>query len=285
MSTYKQHSGVYTITNIITNKIYVGSATDSFKQRWSGHRNTLKKNKHANLYLQRSYNKHGIENFKYEILEECDPEFCVSTEQYWINMLNVCNRKFGYNIAPTAGNSYGQKRTKEQKLTMSIASKKKYENGFKGNTYGKKYTELEKLRITQARLKTGNMNNKPIYCFNIYGKHIATSIFVSQLSIFTNVDRADIRRILSNSQKYSKEYIFTFDPNSISKLIKNLYIRKERKYLYYGKVLFLETGEVFTFNKIQDFADKIGSKHSYAHNIIKGKKGLKKYKILEYGKI
>lgn len=91
--------GVYTITNLVNGKIYVGSALISFRVRWNVHKSKLRNNKHDNQHLQFAWNKYGESNFKFEILEECLSEYCTSTEQYWINMLNVCNRKFGYNKA------------------------------------------------------------------------------------------------------------------------------------------------------------------------------------------
>jgi len=131
-------TGIYTITNIINNKIYLGSASNSFYQRWGVHRYDLKNNKHSNKYLQRAVNKHGIENFKFEILDECEPEFCLSAEQWWINMLNVCNPKFGYNLCAVAGNTYGRKASIEAKKKMSDSRK------------GKKFTEAHKLALSKA---------------------------------------------------------------------------------------------------------------------------------------
>lgn len=113
-------TGVYTITNIITHKIYVGSTKDSFKRRWALHLFHLKNNRHDNRYLQNSWNKYGESAFKFEILEECDSEFCISLEQYWMNMLNSCNRNFGYNILCKAGSSVGIKRTDSQKEYSSF---------------------------------------------------------------------------------------------------------------------------------------------------------------------
>ena len=63
----KIHS-IYKITNIINNKIYIGSAIDTYN-RFSKHKSQLNKNKHHNSYLQNSWNKYGEQNFKFEIIE------------------------------------------------------------------------------------------------------------------------------------------------------------------------------------------------------------------------
>ena len=56
-------SGIYLITNLINNKVYVGSAANILK-RWNDHIRTLKGNKHPNIFIQRSWNKYGEEVFK-----------------------------------------------------------------------------------------------------------------------------------------------------------------------------------------------------------------------------
>lgn len=90
-------SGIYTITNLVNNKIYVGSSIECEK-RGKGHFTALKNNKHSNPYLQASYNKHGEKNFKFEILEKHDEKYLLSFENYWGHMLDSWNRKIGYNI-------------------------------------------------------------------------------------------------------------------------------------------------------------------------------------------
>jgi len=96
------NTGIYTITNKTTGKIYVGSSTVDIIKRLNHHYYSLQNNKHKNSHLQRAWNKYGEDDFIMEVLEYCDKEFCLSTEQYWINMLNVTDRSFGYNINPLA---------------------------------------------------------------------------------------------------------------------------------------------------------------------------------------
>ena len=71
--------GVYKITNIITNKFYIGSS-NNIQDRLKRHFRELKNNRHPNKHLQASYNKYGKENFITNILEEC--EDIISKEQY-----------------------------------------------------------------------------------------------------------------------------------------------------------------------------------------------------------
>lgn len=66
-------SGIYTITNLINNKMYVGF-TNNLDNRRDGHISCLRRGVHQNTILQRSWNKHGEINFKFEVLEECSEE-------------------------------------------------------------------------------------------------------------------------------------------------------------------------------------------------------------------
>lgn len=62
---------VYQITNLTNNKRYVGS-TENFEKRKERHFLDLKNGNHHCVYLQRSYDKYGISNFKMEIIHEGD---------------------------------------------------------------------------------------------------------------------------------------------------------------------------------------------------------------------
>ena len=76
--------GIYKIENIINNIIYIGSSIN-VEKRFERHKYDLKRNKHHNIYLQRSYNKYGIENFKFEIIEECNILDIKSIEQKYLD--------------------------------------------------------------------------------------------------------------------------------------------------------------------------------------------------------
>lgn len=109
-----QKTGIYQIINLINGKRYVGSTRSSFNKRFTTHRRELKNDKHHSKHLQFAYNKHGLNNFKFEILEiidkNKDKQYFMNREQYYIDLFKSTNREFGYNIAlkadltPTAAN-------------------------------------------------------------------------------------------------------------------------------------------------------------------------------------
>jgi len=105
-------SGIYKITNLIRGLVYIGSAAD-IGNRWSSHKKDLKKNIHANSYLQRAWNKYGEEAFEFVILELVeDKNKLIEREQYWMDYYKSYERDKGYNINPKAESCRGVKRLK-----------------------------------------------------------------------------------------------------------------------------------------------------------------------------
>ena len=110
--------GIYKITNLINNKLYVGSAVN-IKNRFKTHKRLLKNNKHFNNHLQSSYNKYGIDNFSYDIIEITSIETLLNRESFWINELNANNTKFGYNKRLEVSSNIGIKLSYETKKRLS----------------------------------------------------------------------------------------------------------------------------------------------------------------------
>lgn len=115
MAYSKPTSGIYQIINIITNKSYIGSASN-IRERWNAHKLRLRNNKHHSPYLQNSWNKHGEEVFIFNILARCpkNKEYLLKLEQFYLDTL-----KPEYNIAQTAGSCLGIKLSIERKNQIS----------------------------------------------------------------------------------------------------------------------------------------------------------------------
>ena len=90
--------GIYKITNLINNKVYIGLSTN-IKERWRAHRSRpfQKKSHQYNYYLYRAIRKYGLENFSFEVVEECQKEELGEKEIYWINYYHSNDEQFGYN--------------------------------------------------------------------------------------------------------------------------------------------------------------------------------------------
>ena len=80
---------IYKTTNLVNDKIYIGQDKNN-NPTYLG----------SGKILHLAFQKHGIENFNKEIIEECESqEILNEREKYWINYYNSTDRKVGYNIA------------------------------------------------------------------------------------------------------------------------------------------------------------------------------------------
>lgn len=110
-------SGVYLITNIVDNKLYIGESVNVYK-RLNMHKNSLRRGDHVNTHLQNAFNLHGEESFEFSLLEEHPPEFTKSFENYWVNMLGTIDCRYGYNMRSTS--PYGRSsHTEESRIKIS----------------------------------------------------------------------------------------------------------------------------------------------------------------------
>jgi group I intron endonuclease len=84
---FQNHSGIYEIRNLINNKIYIGQASN-LRKRENDHFEQLRRDKHKNLYLQRSFNKYGEDNFVFNILLYCEQNELTYYEQGLVDRLS-----------------------------------------------------------------------------------------------------------------------------------------------------------------------------------------------------
>ena len=106
--------GIYKITNIDNNKVYIGQSVD-IQVRWYNHKKELNRNKHGNSYLQNSWNLHGADKFKFDIIEECEISVLDEKEIYWIKYYNSTDPKYGYNLIDGGSGRSGYKLSENQK--------------------------------------------------------------------------------------------------------------------------------------------------------------------------
>lgn len=91
--------GIYKITNNINGKVYIGKSVD-IKERWRQERY-----KQPNKYFTNAVKKYGLENFSFEVLEECSKEELDEKEKKYIEKYNSTDINIGYNI--TSGGTGG----------------------------------------------------------------------------------------------------------------------------------------------------------------------------------
>jgi group I intron endonuclease len=110
--------GIYKITNKVNGKVYIGQSVDIYR-RWKQHKkigqglNETKYQRNKNDPLYRAINKYGVDNFNFEIIEECDKALLSEREIYWIDLLDsTTSHGNGYNqtLGGDSSNGYTQRR-------------------------------------------------------------------------------------------------------------------------------------------------------------------------------
>lgn len=89
------HTGIYKITNLTNQKVYIGQAAD-LASRWKDHIKAGLGIDTPNNILYAAMLKDGVENFSFEVLEECDRASLNDRETYYISFYEA--QSWGYNM-------------------------------------------------------------------------------------------------------------------------------------------------------------------------------------------
>lgn len=141
-----------------------------FKNRKNTHLFDLRRNIHGNSYLQNSWNKYGEDDFVFEIIEIIDNhDELAEREQFYIDSLNTCNRKIGYNIRNKTTRRYltedGRRRlseaTRKARLGKSYIDlygeerAKEIINKLRAHSIGTKHPHSEVTKKKLSEIQTG----------------------------------------------------------------------------------------------------------------------------------
>lgn len=140
---------IYKITNIKNNKIYIGQTKNFPQRRWTEHKRDYGD---GDTYLYNAMKKHGVENFKFEVIEsDINIEDLNDREIYWIEKLNsFCDYGKGYNLTKGGGQN--------QEISEATKEKHRYNaaHGITGHTHIPRelvYTESVRQRMSQSQRK------------------------------------------------------------------------------------------------------------------------------------
>lgn len=144
--------GIYQIRNVITGDIYIGQSINLAKRKYN-HFYKLKLGKH-NPILQNSYNKHGTDNFVFEVLLLCDASELDKHEQELVNKLNP-----KYNVCKEVTTSVkGTKFSKDHKKKLSYKRReylRKVKQFGKGKDHPWYWMDRDEVRILASKAGIG----------------------------------------------------------------------------------------------------------------------------------
>ena len=149
-------SGIYKITNTITNDFYIGSSKN-VKRRWAEHKckSVWKKCPNNQMYIDMK--KYGVDKFEFQVIEVVEPEKLKEAEQQFIETL-----KPTYNS--NRANGFDFERRKEYKKEYNKEYKKEYNKSDKYKEYQKEYKQSDKGK--ESNRKAQNKYNNQLCCYN-----------------------------------------------------------------------------------------------------------------------
>ena len=193
---FENLSGIYCIVNKINNKVYIGQTKQKFVKRYWHHLWCLRKNKHDNRYLQKSFNKYGGQNFKFIVIHVlCTNEDINELEKNYIKKYN--SFKNGYNLTLGGDGALGCKMPKD--YVEKMRERNRIAN------LGKKHSEETKRIMSSKRienLKNGQKHNWAKITkedvIEMRTKYMNGELETKGLPKFYNIDRRSIKDVLTH---------------------------------------------------------------------------------------
>jgi len=188
---------IYSATNIINNKKYIGQSTFSLEKRKKEHLNHLYQQKYT---FQKAMKKYGVENFNWETIDHAhSQEELNNKEKFWIDYYNTYGRD-GYNMT----------------------------------TGGQGVVLTGEKRIEYLRTKH---DNKPFLVFNKLGKFIKELDNKLLFCEENNIPTGDANQSLTNRRPSVGEYILIYKDKFTEENLKDRMskVRDTRDFVIFDK--------------------------------------------------
>ena len=118
--------GIYKITNQINGHSYIGLSTH-IEDRWDYHKDPYNWDREKDKALYIAIKKYGIDNFNFEILEECSPEQLSEKEKFYIAKYDTFHN--GYNMTAGGEDNQGESHPGHKLLQADIIDiRTRYDN-------------------------------------------------------------------------------------------------------------------------------------------------------------
>ena len=118
--------GIYKITNQINGHSYIGLSTH-IEDRWDYHKDPYNWDREKDKALYIAIKKYGIDNFNFEILEECSPEQLSEKEKFYIAKYDTFHN--GYNMTAGGEDNQGESHPAHKLLQADIIDiRTRYDN-------------------------------------------------------------------------------------------------------------------------------------------------------------
>jgi predicted GIY-YIG superfamily endonuclease len=271
--TYPNQPGIYCFYNLVSNKLYVGSAKN-LQTRIKHHL----RNKSSNKLLQSSIKHHGIENFSINYWVLNSHKEALAEEQNWLDWI-FNNHIKTFNLYTSVKNPVLTDYSNHQAISEAGGSSKakkvyvlnittekilSFSSGVKASKY---------LLVSRNRIRGGIKSKRPIQA--LAGRYILTENFESLYTKFINLKPLDFNSlntytyVLYNieTKEYSKPFTSTYQPRkcgynlgtaSIGASLKGKYNQIANGYL----ILCLNKNNAVILDPIMEFKERFNNRLS-----------------------
>lgn len=227
--------GIYKIENLINHKKYIGQSIDIY-ERWQEHKRINERNSKVvkqSYPLYRAFNKYGIDNFLFEVIEECDREELDEKERYWISYYHTyindpqCN---GYNL--TIGGCGNQQITNEEIQNFISLWEQNLSTGeISLITERTKHVIIRYLKLycpsystkesdERGRVKSGISHRKAISRYDLLGNLIASYEYIKQAEVDSGISASVIIKNAKHQTTTCHDTFFFYDSEDLEECLK-----------------------------------------------------------------
>jgi len=144
----------------VSGKVYIGQ-TKYVKSnvRKNVHLFELRHNKHGNRHLQFAFNKYGEQALVFDIIRKVEDDKTTIYEQFYVNLYQSNDDKYGYNIRPAVDSNFGIKHGRQSKAVIDNRTFKMWITRRKNGTdargaanpfFGRFYTLDERIAMSKS---------------------------------------------------------------------------------------------------------------------------------------
>ena len=223
--------GIYKITNKLNNKCYIGQSRN-IEQRFRDHRKQCNVGKRT---ISTAIHKYGVDNFSFEILQECNVEELNTLEIKYIEEYESYGEK-GYNMTPGGGDSVFSREVILTKEDVDEITRLLAETDIPQTEISKMFGISTVSSINVGKTHHRNYINypirpsKPILAININTKEVcrfpsiliaSRELSIGRRNIYTSISSLNQASgyVFINDEKLLKEVITKIDNNFYRKTL------------------------------------------------------------------
>lgn len=193
--------GIYKITNP-NGRVYIGQSNNIQRRFYLYQKKICKKQK----LLYRSLLKHGVENHKFEVIEECNLELLNERERYWQEYHNVLENGLNLCLVSTKDKKYVHSKESLIKISIAHSGKKLSKEHLLAIRKSKVGCKLSKEHLEKLLSGKRPLSNKCKPIINLNNGVFYETVREAAFSI--NINRNTLKLYLNGKRKNKTKMIY-----------------------------------------------------------------------------